>query len=79
MDKWRVDDMPVKKFGYGYKNRWEAYARFEDIADKAGDVTRFYTNDLIEEANNFRQEDVIRQAREMTQDRLAQLLVRRRR
>jgi len=79
MDKWRVDDMPVKKFGYGYKDRWEAYARFEGIADKVGDVTRFYTNDLVDDANNFRQEDVIRQAREMTPERLAQLLARRRR
>ncbi len=79
MDKWRVDDMPVKKFGYGYKDRWEAYARFEGISDKVGDVTRFYTNDLIDEANNFRQENVIRQAKEMTPNRLAQLLARRRR
>ncbi len=79
MDKWRVDDMPVKKFGYGYKDRWEAYARFEGIVDKVGDVTHFYTNDLIDEANNFRQDDVIRQAREMTPDKVAQLLARRRR
>lgn len=77
MDKWRVDDMSVKKFGYGYRDRWEAYARFEGIADKAGDVTRYYTNDLIDKANNFRQEDIIRQAREMTPERLAQLLARR--
>ena len=78
MDKWRVDDMPVKKFGYGYKDRWEAYARFEGIADKAGDVTRYYTNDLIDEANSFRQEDIIRQAKEMTPERVTQLLARRR-
>lgn len=78
MDKWRVDDMPVKKFGYSYKDRWEAYVRFEGIADKAGDVTRFYTNDLIDEANSFRQGDIIRQAKEMTAERVVQLLARRR-
>ncbi len=48
------------------------YGSFEDIADKAGDVTRFYTDGLIEEANNFRQ------GREMTPERVAQLLARRR-
>ena len=57
--KFALDPVKMPKYGTNYPKGWEAFVKALDLDPaKVGDVRRFYTNELIDEANQFDQEKV---------------------
>lgn len=63
--KLRLDDEKIKKFGAHHDGEWVEYVKFVGL-DKVLSkdmVKKLYTNELIDEVNNFDKEAVIRRAK----------------
>ncbi len=57
--KYMLDPVKMPKYGMNYPKGWEAFVKALALDPAAlGDVRRFYTNDLIDEANQFDQEKI---------------------
>ncbi len=57
--KFAIDPVKMPKYGMNYPKGWEAFVKALALDPAAvGDVRRFYTNELIEEANQFDQEKI---------------------
>jgi NitT/TauT family transport system substrate-binding protein len=59
----RFADHEPKLWGNYLPESWTAYINIYELSDKLRDPTRFYTNDLVKEINNFDQQKVIEQAK----------------
>ena len=46
-------DKSITKWGYIKGSEWEAEVKFADLEGKVGDLSRLYTNDLIDDINRF--------------------------
>ena len=54
-----IDPMKMPKYGMNYPKGWETFVKALDLDPaKVGDVRRFYTNEPIDEANQFDQEKI---------------------
>ena len=63
--KYVLDPVKMPKYGMNYPRGWEAFLKALALDPAAvGDVRRFYTNDLIEEANQFDHEKIRALARD---------------
>ncbi|MBI3077417.1 MAG: ABC transporter substrate-binding protein [Deltaproteobacteria bacterium] len=61
---WEINDRVPRKWGHHTKEDWERYREFLGISPSVlPDVTRFYTNELVDEANRFDEQQIVRQAR----------------
>lgn len=58
----QLEDKSAKWGSYPAQG-WNAYLKIYGLAEKIGDPTRFYTNDLIAEINDFDAQKVIEQAK----------------
>ncbi len=57
--KYMLDPVKMPKYGMNYPKGWETFVKVLDLDPaKVGDVRRFYTNELIDEANQFDQEKI---------------------
>jgi len=54
---------PVKKWGYILETEWWDEVKFADLMGKVTGVRQFFTNELIDEINNFDQDVIRKQAR----------------
>jgi hypothetical protein len=58
----------MPKYGWNYPKGWEAYVKILGLNPAAvGDLRRFYTNDLIDEANQVDAEKIRALARSYKQ------------
>jgi NitT/TauT family transport system substrate-binding protein len=55
-----------KRWGEILKKEWENEVKFLDLESKIPDVSRFYTNDFIDEANRFDAQKIVEQAKTFT-------------
>jgi NitT/TauT family transport system substrate-binding protein len=66
--KFAIDPVKQPKYGWNYPKGWEAFVKALDLDPaRVGDVRRFYTNELIDEANQFDQEKIRALARSYKQ------------
>ena len=57
--KFVLDPVKMPKYGMNYPKGWETFVKALDLDPaKVGDVRRFYTNELIDEANQFDHEKI---------------------
>ena len=63
--KLKLDDEKIKKFGAHHDGEWAEYVKFVGLDKKLTDaqVKSLYTNELIDEVNNFDRNEVINRAR----------------
>ncbi len=63
--KLRLDDEKIQKFGAHHDGEWKEYVKFVGLDKTLSDaqVKSLYTNDLIDEVNNFDRNAVIQRAR----------------
>lgn len=64
MPLWRPPDPSITKLGFIREQEWKDEVVFAGLSDKITDVKQFFTNELIDEVNNFDVEAVKKQARE---------------
>jgi len=66
--KYGLDPVKMPKYGWNYPKGWEAYVKILGLNPAAvGDLRRFYTNDLIDEANQVDAEKIRALARSYKQ------------
>ena len=61
--KLTYEDEKIKKWGANSREEWLAYIKYVGLSDKISDPDRFFTNELIDEANNFDAQAVIQTAK----------------
>lgn len=63
--KLRLDDEKIDKFGAHHDGEWREYVKFVGLDKKLSEaqVKSLYTNELIDEVNNFDRGEVIRRAK----------------
>ena len=63
--KLKLDDEKIKKFGAHHDGEWAEYVKFVGLDKKLSDaqVKSLYTNELIDEVNNFDRNEVINRAK----------------
>ena len=63
--KLRLDDEKIDKFGAHHDGEWREYVKFVGLDKKLSEaqVKALYTNELIDEVNNFDRGEVIRRAK----------------
>ena len=63
--KLKLDDEKIKKFGAHHDGEWAEYVKFVGLDKKLTDaqVKSLYTNELIDEVNNFDRNEVINRAK----------------
>lgn len=66
--KWDARTAKVKKWGAFRREEWDAMVRYQHLEGKVGDVGRFFSNEIVEEANRFDAEHVVKQARAWRED-----------
>lgn len=64
-ERWLPYEDP-DRLGYIQPSEWENELEFAGVADRVTDPTQFYTNDLIDEINDFDKAQVEREAEEYT-------------
>jgi len=70
-DKLKVDDEKIKKFGAFDEGEWKAYLKFVGLDKKLSmdKVKTLYTNDLVNDVNNFDVKAIEKQARNFDFDK----------
>ena len=64
MPLWKSSDPAVTKLGFIREQEFKDEVTFAGLTDKITDVKPFFTNELIDEANNFDAEAIKKQARD---------------
>lgn len=65
-DKWMPKEWQAdKRFGAHSEEQWKAMVAFTGLEEKIRDVSGVSTTDLLDEINDFDQEEVIRESREL--------------
>lgn len=65
-DKWFPGPWdPDQRLGAQSKEQWEAQVKFAGFEGKIADVTRYFTNEIIDEVNRFDRAKIVKMAKDM--------------